>query len=457
VLYFDNRSTDTADAYLADGLTEELISRLAGVERLTVRSRHLVRRYRGADADPAAVGRALNVRYIVTGTVRRAGERLRVNAELIVAASGSQVWGRQFDQAGADVFAIQEAVAREVATGIVGRLVPAEQRAIVVRPTRVPAAFDAVLRGNFLLARRDSLGFARAILEYETALRLDPGYTDALARLSLAYGLSDMIGFGLGLPRDTLVARALRAANEAVRRAPASAEAWTAMAVARHGADLRNLTSALEAARRAVTLDSTSAEALHQLGGLHLALMQADSARPYLHRALAIEPARPISLINFAEMASHRGDWAEARRWVDSALTFDRDFAVAHVLRVQASLYLGDTAAVFRALGEWQRLPTLSAGAMWLGALLALPPGDSLAIARFRAFSFPPNAPELLPGVGAWIASVWLVRLGDREGALLALERSRRAAMLRSTMQGAAFASLRNEPRFQRVLEESRP
>ena len=92
VLYFENATRDTNDAYLSDGITEEIISRLAGIERVTVRSRYLVRRYRGAALeDPAAVGRALNVTYLVSGSVRRAGGRLRVNAELIRAAGGAQV------------------------------------------------------------------------------------------------------------------------------------------------------------------------------------------------------------------------------------------------------------------------------------------------------------------------------------------------------------------------------
>ena len=106
VLYFESRSGDTNDLALADGLTEEIIGRLSGIERLTVRSRYLVRRYRSAPVDdPAAVARSLNVTYLVSGTVRRSGGRLRVNAELIRAAGGAQVWGQQFDQAGGDVVA----------------------------------------------------------------------------------------------------------------------------------------------------------------------------------------------------------------------------------------------------------------------------------------------------------------------------------------------------------------
>ncbi|MGH2668314.1 MAG: hypothetical protein ACRDH5_04195, partial [bacterium] len=104
VLYFDNLSRDTADAYLADGLTEEIIARLGQVERLRVKSRTAVQHYRGRSVGgPATLGRALGVPYLVNGTVRRAGPRLRVSVELVRAATGDRVWGDQYDRTQADL------------------------------------------------------------------------------------------------------------------------------------------------------------------------------------------------------------------------------------------------------------------------------------------------------------------------------------------------------------------
>jgi TolB-like protein/Tfp pilus assembly protein PilF len=458
VLYFDNRSGDSTDAYLADGLTEEVITRLAGVARLTVRSRHLVRRYRGTDiADPAAVGRALNVRYLVTGSVRRAGGRLRVSAELVVAAGGAQVWGRQFDQAGDDVFAIQESVARDVATGIVGRLVPGEQRALVARPTRHPAAHDAYLRGNFFLAQRDSAGLTRAIREYEAALRLDPEYTDALARLAIAYGYTEWNAFQLALPRDSVVARARRAAADAVRRAPSSPDSWSALAMALFAANQKDLAPAMAAARRAVALDSTNAEAHHLLGSLLCDLLEFDSAAVHLHRSLAIEPARPITLNRLAMAAAWHGRWPEARRWLDSALSFDGDFVPSHGQVFLINAVQGDTAAARRLAARWADVPGLRSAGMWAASLLDIPAHDTAAVARFRRASLPPDGSELPAPLGVWVATVWLTLLNDAEGALTALERSRRTASLAAWVQGAALAPLHREPRLHRVIAESRP
>jgi len=141
VLYFDNLSRDTADAYLADGLTEELISRLGQVARLTVKSRNAVRRFRGRLADdPSAVGRALGVVHLVSGSVRHAGARLRVTVELVNAATGDRMWGQQYDRAEADLLGIQEDIAVTIATAIGGRLLPAERSSLTQRPTRDPGA-----------------------------------------------------------------------------------------------------------------------------------------------------------------------------------------------------------------------------------------------------------------------------------------------------------------------------
>ena len=137
VLYFDNLSRDTADAYMADGLTEELIGRLGQVERLTVKSRFAVRRFRGTTTeDPATVGRALGVAHLVTGSIRRSGNRVRVTVELMRVAGGDREWGEQYDRTEADLLVIQEEIARRVATAVAGRLLPTERARLAVRPTR---------------------------------------------------------------------------------------------------------------------------------------------------------------------------------------------------------------------------------------------------------------------------------------------------------------------------------
>src|SRR2546425_716448 len=189
VLYFE--SPDSADAYLADGLTEAIITRLGRVERFTVKSRNAVRRFRGTSTDdPAALGRALGVTYLVSGSVRRTGQRgLHVSVELARAATGVHVWGAQYDRGDRALQAVEAEAARAVATALGGALAPAEQTALAPRSTPDPGAYDHFLRGNYELAQRTPRAVGRAIQEYQTAARLDPGYTPALARVALGYAL----------------------------------------------------------------------------------------------------------------------------------------------------------------------------------------------------------------------------------------------------------------------------
>ena len=121
VLYFDNLSADTADAYLAEGLTEELIARLGQLPRLAVKSRAAVQRFRQSGADPLAAARALRVARLVTGSVRRGGNRLRVTVELVRASDGEHVWGDLYDRRDADLLAVEEDITRAVAAAIGGR------------------------------------------------------------------------------------------------------------------------------------------------------------------------------------------------------------------------------------------------------------------------------------------------------------------------------------------------
>src|SRR5438128_2818397 len=165
VLYFDNLSRDSTDLYLADGITEEIISRLGQVERLTVKPRYAVRRFRARSAvDPAGLGRTLGVTHLVTGSLQRAGPRLRVRVELVIATSGTRLWGETYDRPAGDVLAIEDDIAQAVAGEVIGRLAHAERAALAARPTRNAEAYDHYLKGNFYLSRSTSEAVVRRAL-----------------------------------------------------------------------------------------------------------------------------------------------------------------------------------------------------------------------------------------------------------------------------------------------------
>src|SRR5204862_3995213 len=218
VLYFE--TADTASAYLADGLTEAIIPSLGRVERLSVKSRNAVRRFRGATDDPATLGRALGVAYLVSGSVGRPGrgQSPAVTVELLRASDGIHVWGGQYESRDTALQAIPEAVARAVATVITGALRPVERSALASRPPRDPGAYDRFLRANYELAKRTPRAVRRAVEQYESALRLDPGFTPALARVAVGYGLFLDWGWEYsGLSSEAVLSRGFAAAARALQ------------------------------------------------------------------------------------------------------------------------------------------------------------------------------------------------------------------------------------------------
>ena len=297
VLYLDNLSRDTADAYLADGLTEEIISRLGDIRRLTVKSRFAVRRYRGgsARAGLSAIGHALGAGYIVTGSVQRSGSRLRVTAELARVTSGDRVWGRQYERGDGDLFAIMTDIAQNVVEGIAGSLLPDEERSLRARPTESRDAYDHLLRGDVLLAQRTPVSVRQAVTEYEAAARRDPTLVGAWAKLSVAYGILVQRGWTTDgrPPAESLSTRSIAAAERALALDSTSSDAWMAEGYARMVRDPLAWQGAEDGFRRAVALSPRNAEAWHQLGDLLAAMGRDSEATSSYRAALAAEPDRP--------------------------------------------------------------------------------------------------------------------------------------------------------------------
>src|SRR5437867_5389052 len=350
VLYFDNASPDSTDDYLAEGLTEAVIAQLGEVGRISVKSRSAVRRFRGRNVpDLPTIGRTLGVAYLVTGSVQRADRALRVTIELARTATGTRVWGDQFVGADDSLFALEDNIARRVAEGVAGRLLPTERRAVAaVRVTRNPEAYEHFLRGNYGLAQRTSTGMTRATAEYRRAAALDSGFVSALARLGLAYALRLEWGWDAtgAPPADSLLDRGEAAADEALRRDPSNSDAWLARGYLLEFRQPRTWDGVMAAFARAVSLDPRNAEAWQQLGDAATNMGDDSTAVTAWRRALVIDPGRPITLWVYAGTASP----AEVGPLLDSALAVDPGFWLARLARADARLAQGDTAAARRDL-----------------------------------------------------------------------------------------------------------
>jgi TolB-like protein len=457
VLYFAAR--DSADAYLADGLTEDLTTLLARSPGVMVKPSSTVRvaQRRQPNAPARSLGRTLNVRYVVQGTLRRAADHVRLNVQVVEAAADVSVWGETYDRTAQQLLDLPGELAEEVARRVSGPGAPATGPAPGIRRavwrTENAAALDHFRKGNFLLATRSRE--AEAFDEYQAASRLDPAFAAAVARSAYALALlrTRMIET-VGNPRaaDSLVRRGLALADDALRIDPGCSDGWMALGYLRAFADLHSLAGAEEAFQRAVTLDAANAEAWHQYGQILHWLGDDSAAVRAVSRALTLEPARAISLNDLAFYLQRDADRALVLS--DSSIALNPEFLFAYFTRGSLYLRLHRPADALRdAEAVEARLPGLPLAAALRTSAYAMLGDTARARDAARAF-LPPRADGSLGGAIAMLA------LGDTAWALEHIEHipaPNRDASLWEFLRLPQLDALRSNPRFQRVYLDSRP
>jgi len=463
VMYLDNESRDTSDAYLADGLTEEITTKLGQIGRLAVTSNTTMRRYRGTAAlEPTALGRALRVAQLVSGSVRRAGHRVRVNVELVRARDGVQLWADAYDRTDADLLAIEEDVARAVAGAIAGRLLPAEQATLAARPTQNSEAYDHFLRGNFLMAQRSPGAARQAVAEYQDAIVLDLGFARAYGRLAVAYALFIDWGWPFpGLGSDSLLAHAAAAADHAIELDSSSADAWLGRgytSVYQHPATFAGAVPAFE---RALQLDPMNAEAHHQFGGVLQCMGRDSQAVEEFRRALALDPGRAITFDDLAVLRYFERRLAEALRLADSGLAVDPRAYYLYVDRANIRIAMGDPAGA-RADADMavhlRPADYVVPSEAMVAALQAMAGDTAGGRARLEyAFRQLPDTAHSDYSEAQWLALGFL-RTGDPDRALAVLENVRPQGMfVWYILHDPGFDPLRAAPRFRALVERNRP
>jgi len=213
VLPFANMSGDTEQEYFADGVTEDIITELSRSQALFVIARNSSFTYRGKTTDITQVGRELGVRYVLEGSVRRSGNRVRVTAQLIEAASGNHLWGERYDREMTDIFAVQDEITRTVVSAIHPALAEAELRRVLRKPPESLDAWDNYQRGLWYMGKYSAADSERAIVQFLRAIEQDPSFVPPYTALVLAYQDSGQI-FGTR-PFD----EALKLAREWARKA----------------------------------------------------------------------------------------------------------------------------------------------------------------------------------------------------------------------------------------------
>jgi serine/threonine protein kinase/Tfp pilus assembly protein PilF len=227
VLPFENVSRDPENDYLSDGITRSLINNLATVPKLRVMAQSTVFRYKGREMDPQAVGRELNVRAMLTGRVMQSGGSLRIGTELVDVATGSQIWGAQFDRKPGDIFVIQDEISSEISGRLRLQLTHAEKKRLVKRHTEDAEAYRLYLQGHHHWNRWTEEGFYKAIGYFQQAIQKDPGYALAYAGVADSYVL---LGWNSYLPPKDAFPKGKAAAMAALEIAPDLGEAHTDLA-----------------------------------------------------------------------------------------------------------------------------------------------------------------------------------------------------------------------------------
>jgi adenylate cyclase len=281
VLPFSNVSQDPAQEYFSDGVTEDLITGLSKMSGLFVIARNSVFTYKGKSVNVRDVGRDLGVRYVLEGGVQRAGNRVRITAQLVDARSGYHVWAERYDREVRDIFSLQDEVTQQIVRALAVKVSEAEKDRIGRPPTAVPEAYDLVLRGNVERKRTTRESNAEALRLFTQALERDPRYAVAYVGLGWTY-----------------------------------LQSWQFL----WSTDRQPLEKARELAGRAIALDNTLSDAYRLLAQTYLWDKEHDRAIAQAERAVALAPNDADSYETLAEITTWSGKPEEGIRIIRQAM-----------------------------------------------------------------------------------------------------------------------------------------
>jgi TolB-like protein/tetratricopeptide (TPR) repeat protein len=424
VMYLHDLSRDTADAAIADGLTEELIARLSNVSGLRVASRYASLSYRGRRAaDPRQVGRDLGVRYVLDGTLRRSGQGFRVVLSMADATGGFNVWGQAYELPLDEIFSVEDSVAIQVAEAVLGRLSMGDRARLAPAAVSASAdAYQAYLKGRVAIRVRTAAAATTAVARYREAIALDPRFARAWAGLAHALSLARDWGWAItGIAPDSLQALAALAAKQALTLDSSSADSWLAAAMVLRADDIRR---ALVLHRRAVTLDPGSVEALHQLAWGYLGNGELDSAIAFERQALARDPYYAFAYSGLGEMLNISGRPAEALAVLAQGIAVDSTNAALYWQRADALLDVGRVAEAQAAVDRAAALGFDALGVRLLRSIARLRGGDTASVrAELPAFERTVEADLLRSRGGLAYTTCGLLsalhgQLGDVDGAV---------------------------------------
>ncbi len=448
VLPLDNFTGDPNQEYFADGMTDELTTDLATISGLRVISRGSAMRYKGQSRPPTPeIAKTLNVDAIVEGSVMRAGDKVRITAQLIDAPADRHLWAKSYERDSRDVLALQSEIAQAIAREINVRLTPEEQVRFASKPPVNPQAYEAYLKGRYFLSsyRRESV--EKAISEFELAIRLDSNFAPAYAGLTDAYGYSE----DWYLPGPEVIPKAKAAAEKSLQLDDNLAEAHSASGAIKGWYDF-DWRGAESEYRRAIALNPNYAEAHHQYGLILMYQRRLDESLAELKRAVQLDPLAASFAADVSFPLALQGKYEDATGQVRKGLDLDPESPYVRSLLGWIQIQAGRVEEAIPYL-ERARIPQAP-------PLITANLGFAYAAAgqrsKAQAVLAELNQMSKRRFVSPWCAAIVYLGLGDRQRALDGLEKAYevRSQQLPMIKVDKIYDGLRSEPRFIALLKK---
>jgi TolB-like protein/Flp pilus assembly protein TadD len=327
VLPFENLSDDKANTYFADGIQDEILTKLASIADLKVISRTSTAKYKSKPEDLKTVSQQLGVANLVEGTVQREHDKVRVNVQLIDARADKHLWAKSYDREIRDVFAVESEISQEIADTLQAKLSPHEANALASVPTQDPEAYDLFLRGESeqreAASSRKPEAFDRAADWYRQAIERDPNFSLAIARLAYTQIWRHWWVHSLA---EKDLAEVKETAEHALRLAPNLAEGHIALGFVFYWG-YRQYDEALGEFQRALELQPNDARALSSLGYVHRRQGEWERCLSEFQRAGQLDPREAVVPASIGTTYLQLRRWKEAERAARHALTLDtREF-----------------------------------------------------------------------------------------------------------------------------------
>jgi TolB-like protein/class 3 adenylate cyclase/tetratricopeptide (TPR) repeat protein len=338
VLPFQNMSGDPDQEYFADGIAEDVLTTLSKIPELMVIARHSSFVFKGQAKDVREIGRILGVRYVLEGSVRKIGNRVRLTAQLIDSQDGSHLWADRFDGGVDDVFDLQDRITQDIVAALEVQLTLGEQGRVWRKRSGSPLVYEYFLKGRSLYANFDRHTHAQVRDQLGRALEINPVYTPALYLLGLT--LTDQARFGWEKDRAATYEAALTCATRALAEDPGCGEAYLIIGYVR--TFQRRHDEAVAAGEKAITLSPSSTDAYHMAGMYHGYAGNFRKAALYEEQAQRLSPInRNESMVDEARARFHLGDFVAARDIAHRVVQEKPRWLTAQTILVSALWKLG--------------------------------------------------------------------------------------------------------------------